>query len=138
MHGGQRESLSVGRLTPPITRTKWQKISRFRYVFIFFFILPPPKHIFPLMMPLNRDSPQILLLPKSPLSAVRGFGCTHSLLVMVVAFNSELKKKKKKERQTHFRIMLFPSQCPHTHTPSLSHTPQTHLFDASTPSPQKK
>ena len=129
---------------PPITRTKWRKSAVFgMFLFIFCFHFAPLWNTFP-----PYDAPK----PRFPphkfcrcqnhhwVPCVGLVGEMHSYLSWLLP--SELKKKKekekrKKDRQTHFRIMLFPSQCPHTHTPSLSHTPQTHLFDASTP-PKKK
>ena len=103
-----------------------QPFSACFYLF-FVFILPLYETHFPLMMPLNHDSPtQILSLPKSPLRAVRGFGWGNALiLVMVVAYNSELKKKKKRQtdRQTDtfsnnaipFTVPTHPHPIPVTH-----------------------
>ena len=120
-----------------------QPFSACFYLF-FVFILPLSETHFPLMMPLNRDSPHTNSVAAKITTECRAWvwlgKCTHTCHGCCLQLRIKKKKekeKRKKDRQTHFRIMLFPSQCPHTHTPSLSHTPQTHLFDASTPSPKK-
>ena len=146
MVGKGKVSQSGGSTPPPTSQEQNgenQPFSACFYLF-FVFILPLSENTFP-----PYDAPKPRFPPhkfcrcqnhQSGRAWVWLGKCTHTCHGCCLQLRIKKKKKKrKKDRQTHFRIMLglFPSQCPHTHTPSLSHTPQTHLFDASTPPPKK-
>ena len=130
---------SLSREAQPFPPSQEQNGENQPFSACFYFFLPLSETHFHLMMPLTHDSPHTNSVAAKITTECRAWvwlgKCTHTCHGCC-QFNSELKKKRKrkKERQTDtFSNNAIPLTMPTHHTPSLSHTPQTHLFDASTP-----